>query len=1443
MANNGSDGSIIIDTELDNTGFEKGSDKLLGSVKDLTAAVDTLGDNMMASFRAMTPILQGIANNTAQIYAAMTSEGQQAVNTNDAVTEAVQRQAGAVEGVTADLRGFQAATTTTDRDAAALNKTVGKLEGSMQNGFSNAGAVLRFKDTLDQAESQAATLRGRLEELGKARVPTEDYTFLTKAINDAANRLSTLKDRQDKMGEMGVKQNSKQWRSLAYDIEQVEQQIATYKAEMAALEANGGAFVAGVDTEPYKELSAQLETANEQIKRGKALIDAESIAQAQLNIQAAQEAVIHAQNADERAAALEQLKTAQAELNALAAGASGKGNGGGMDDQVSGLDRFRDALAAVKQQVVDTYQSEGLLAAGAEALKAAISGVTAPVHALGEKVDGVGDRLMHMGAEAIQTGTALGVLGGTATMLGGILTRVAGTALKVTATLAKLAGTAVVTVLERIGQAALTAAKNLARMAGKAITSGLDNLKSKLQSLSKANKQGTLTSNGLVKALTSVKTMLKSRIKRMFISYLMNEIKNAMSLLVQFSGAFNAAVSGMRNGATELGGNLAVMFSNVVNAIAPAITAIINMVSQATSYLNAFFAMLGGKSTVTVAKKQTDDYAKSLKDATGATKDLNKANKTLGIDELNVISDDSSSGGGAGSKKPADLYEEVAIDDLLPTDVSAWFDRIKAAFENGDWYGIGNIISEGLNTAMGTVDKWITGTLQPVANTWASRIAQALNGLVAGVDWPLMGQTVANGINTVFSVLHTFLTTFDFSGLGVGIGSAINGLFTNIDWALIGATFAEKWNALVYLIQGIASTVDWATVGSSIATAVSSWFTTIDWAALVNTVTTGFNGIVTAVHAFILETDWAGMATQLGTSVFGLLQGIDWVEIGLTIMDGITNLFNAARAFIEAIDWQQMGRDVVRNVITFLTTCDWGSVADALFGAIGAALGGLAAFIWGVVSEAWSHVVEWWHDTAFEDGQFTMSGLLNGIWEGIKGIGTWIKEHIFDPFINGFKSAFGIASPSTVMMEMGGYIIDGLKNGLTGLWDGIKGFFSDAVDGIKGFFSIDNLKSIGSNAVTGLMNGLQSVGNKVKEWGSGILGGIKNALGIHSPSTETEAVGEYTVAGLINGLQAYNANLQAQINSMTTTLLSMFKTMADNVINTSNGLYTTVLKSVTDLCTAISTQVTTMLTGLTTAQAAAQTASTTGLAAWSKTTLTLFTSLYDQLMLMDWRDIGRNLVAGVQKGINDAWAAFQKWVNQKFSTVTTTVKSAFGIKSPSRVFAEIGEYLDLGLMEGLKNGENGVLSTVKNLAGNVTDAMGNASPELEFSMNTAASDLSNVADTLLGIAYSFTAIADALTAMGGLQVPAVAAGTVAPYQTRVAQESPQTGAEGLNTVISEGNAELLAAIAALADRVVAAIQENGGDLYIGDEQIVRSYDRGDAARGVRVSRGAFANVY
>lgn len=283
------------------------------------------------------------------------------------------------------------------------------------------------------------------------------------------------------------------------------------------------------------------------------------------------------------------------------------------------------------------------------------------------------------------------------------------------------------------------------------------------------------------------------------------------------------------------------------------------------------------------------------------------------------------------------------------------------------------------------------------AGKWAEAatiLTDKLNNWVKSVDWAGVGKKIAYWLGGALTFLATAILTFDWHALGKSLATSINEIINNVDWANLGVVLGAKFIALIGLLGGAFATLDWKGVGSAIS-----------------------------------------------SSVMGLWNAIDWQQAAKTLSDGVIGILVSISEAIKNIDWKQIGNDVA----LFLASIDWSGIMVALSDGIGAALGGLAALLWGLIEDAWDSVVGWWQDVAYKDGEFTMDGLLLGIGNACKNIGKWIKEKIFDPFIEGFRNAFKINSPSKVMEEEGGFIIAGLYNGITNAWNEITRFFENAV--------------------------------------------------------------------------------------------------------------------------------------------------------------------------------------------------------------------------------------------------------------------------------------------------------------------------------------------------------------------------------------------------------------
>ena len=186
-------------------------------------------------------------------------------------------------------------------------------------------------------------------------------------------------------------------------------------------------------------------------------------------------------------------------------------------------------------------------------------------------------------------------------------------------------------------------------------------------------------------------------------------------------------------------------------------------------------------------------------------------------------------------------------------------------------------------------------------------------------------------------------------------------------------------------------------------------------------------------------------ALALASFLSKTIEDVDMGKVGQAVGNAVIKLVDFIGQAFSEINWYMLGQ----KVVDFIAGIDWiglfTSLVEALAGILGNVISGAIALsaalsegIANLIINAVDAAKEYFQGKIEEAGGSIVLGILKGIVDGIAGIGNWIVEHIFTPFIDGFKNAFGIHSPSTVMAEMGTYIIQGLLNGITSLVDKVK---------------------------------------------------------------------------------------------------------------------------------------------------------------------------------------------------------------------------------------------------------------------------------------------------------------------------------------------------------------------------------------------------------------------
>jgi len=632
---------------------------------------------------------------------------------------------------------------------------------------------------------------------------------------------------------------------------------------------------------------------------------------------------------------------------------------------------------------------------------------------------------------------------------------------------------------------------------GKSLGKGLaDKAKQAVSSLKGLGK----SSNSVSKSILKLSNMFKLMLIRMAMRAAIQGVKEGMQNLVQYSDSANQSMSNLMSGMTYLKNSFAAAFAPILSIVAPVLNTLINLLATAVGYINQFFSALGGGSTFVRAKKANEDYAASLKKTGGAASKAGKdAKKALApFDDLVQIQQQGAdaSGGGGGGASPSDMFETVGID----KGISDFANKLKEMFAAGDWEGIGQLIGQKINEAVQSFTQFISwDNIGAQITAFVTAFTTLFNSLVSTIDWYAIGIMFGTGINTLANTLYLLLTQIDWFMLGNALGIGLMGMIDTVDWNLFGATIGAFFQAKISGLLGFVLGVDWGAIGAAIATCLMGLTGQIDWAQLGYLFAAGLNAAFSTLGEFAATFDWVGFGTQLATSLSTFFQTFDWAGAGTAISDIVIGILNALVTFITETDWWAFGD----GVATALEHIDWTTVANRLFAVIGAALGGIGAIIGGLISDGVVAAKEYFQGKIEECGGNVVDGIFKGIIDAMKAVGTWVQNNVFKPFMDAFKSAFGIHSPSTVMAGMGQYLWEGFCNG-------IKEFFSDPVGFIR------------TNITDPFVNG------------------VKNLLGIHSPSTVLAGVGSNTVAGFNQGVTNEQTASQSVVQSWASGVASWF---------------------------------------------------------------------------------------------------------------------------------------------------------------------------------------------------------------------------------------------------------------------------------------------------------------
>lgn len=492
--------------------------------------------------------------------------------------------------------------------------------------------------------------------------------------------------------------------------------------------------------------------------------------------------------------------------------------------------------------------------------------------------------------------------------------------------------------------------------------------------LSVANMEAYALSRGIT---TSYNAMSQAEKVALRYNYLMSATGDVQGDFARTSGTWANQVRLLTLNFQSLS---AVIGQGLIAGILPAIQALNALMSKLMQAANVFrnfmYVLMGKKlkgsqsgvsdivSNLGGIETAGDDASSGLDDATSSAKKLKKALSVLPFDQLNQLADNSDNSGtaskslGSGLGDLADSFAGIqdSLDEVLTVDetpINKWAAKIRKAFINKDWQGLGSTIADMINVGMQKIYEVINwNNVGPKITEFVNAFTTAFNSMVSGIDFDLMGRLLGAGINTAVNTLNLLLGDggIDFSGIGAKLSQLLKGAIKEIDWTglgnLIGNSFMASWKMLSGFVKDMskkdgAGITGWGKLGTAIGKALNGAIKKIDMNTIADALSGLLNGAFESLKSFTETFNWDDLATKIRDGIAKFIKDTNWEENGQALGDFISHLCTALKDSLTKDTFYEFGQ----GVGTFLGELPWGEIlstaADLLLTGLTSALNGL----------------------------------------------------------------------------------------------------------------------------------------------------------------------------------------------------------------------------------------------------------------------------------------------------------------------------------------------------------------------------------------------------------------------------------------------------------------------------------------------------------------------
>ena len=447
-------------------------------------------------------------------------------------------------------------------------------------------------------------------------------------------------------------------------------------------------------------------------------------------------------------------------------------------------------------------------------------------------------------------------------------------------------------------------------------------------------------------------------------------------------------------------------------------------------------------------------------------------------------------------------------------------------------------------------------------------------------------------------------------------------------------------------------------------------------------------GVVTVIGKFVGTISLIAGAVSKVSALFTALQG------GSGILGTIASAFGAIGAPVLVVI------AVIASLIAILvgvynTSEEFRNKVNSAFEAVKTAITSAIQEAVSFVQDIWGTLVSWWNENhaLFEQTATT-------VWNAIKTVVETVTNFLA-PFIEAtWNNIVAVVSVAwdilKVVIETALNVILGIikavmqiingdwsgawetiKQVLIACWEGMKALLQIAFEGFLTIIqtALTGIKSVWDNSWNAISSFLSTIWEAMKKVISNAWEAIKSSISTALETTKS------IIQNIWNSIVSFLTGILEKIKSGVTNSWENIKSAISNAIENIKNVvlngWNNVVSTVTNAGTRI---VSAVRSGFDNAVASAR-------------------NFIGQAV-----NVGHNLIMGFVNGVRNAAGALINSVTSAVSGAINGAKRLLGIRSPSRVFRQFGEYTDEGFIIGVNGQAGAVMKSVGNMAQGAIDA-------------------------------------------------------------------------------------------------------------------------------------------